>query len=78
MGSGTSCDNWLCVDIYLQGVCFQLLGIPTESTRVGEGSDLQDLGAFAPSAEPLSGRGVQRRPQTQDTKRDWLKKAQLG
>ena len=47
MGSGTSCDNWLRVDIYLQGVCFQFLGIPTERVPGwGRGSDLHDLGAF--------------------------------
>ena len=46
MGSGTTCDNWLCVDSYLQGVCFQLLGIPAERVLGGGRSDLHDLGAF--------------------------------
>ena len=59
MGSGTSCDNWLCVDIYLQGVCFWLLGIPAESARLGEGvRPAWSGGFFTPSAEPLLGRGV--------------------
>lgn len=64
-----------CVDIYLQGGFFQLLGIPGEKAQgCGGGQAYMIRGYFTPSMGSLLGEGWQRRPQTSDPKTDLLKK----